>query len=52
MIEREKMAKLEHEIRNKVDGLMRVELELLQAAYDKDKAIKGKKSKKPQKKVT
>lgn len=51
MIEREKMAKLEQEIRNIVDELMRSELELLQAAYDKDKAIKGKKSKKPQKKA-
>lgn len=51
MIEREKMSKLEQEIRNNVDEVMRGELELLQAAYDKDKGIKGKKSKKPQKKV-
>ncbi|KAL0819448.1 hypothetical protein ABMA28_007553 [Loxostege sticticalis] len=51
MIEREKMVKIEQEIRNVVDEMMRNELELLQAAYDKDKAVKGKKSKKPQKKV-
>lgn len=51
MIEREKMIKIEREIRNIVDEMMRSELELLQAAYDRDKAHKGKKSKKPQKKV-
>ncbi|XP_028031398.1 dynein regulatory complex protein 11 [Bombyx mandarina] len=51
MIEREKMVKIEHEIRNVVDEMMRSELELLQAAFDKDRAHKGKKSKKPQKKV-
>ncbi|XP_038206918.1 IQ and AAA domain-containing protein 1-like [Zerene cesonia] len=51
MIEREKMAKIEQEIRNTVDDLMRTELDLLQAAFDRDRAHKGKKSKKPQKKV-
>lgn len=51
MIEREKMVKIEQEIRNIVDELMRSELELLQAAFDRDRAHKGKKSKKPQKKV-
>ncbi|CAH2094784.1 unnamed protein product [Euphydryas editha] len=51
MIEREKMLKIEQEIRNIVDELMRSELELLQAAFDRDRAHKGKKSKKPQKKV-
>lgn len=51
MIERDKMAKLEQEIRNVVDEMMRSELELLQAAFDKDRGAKGKKSKKPQKKV-
>ncbi|XP_022118176.2 dynein regulatory complex protein 11 [Pieris rapae] len=51
MIEREKIAKIEQEIRNSVDEMMRTELELLQAAFDKDRAHKGKKSKKPQKKV-
>lgn len=51
MIERDKMVNLEQEIRNIVDELMRSELELLQAAFDKDRAFKGKKSKKPQKKV-
>ncbi|XP_049877843.1 dynein regulatory complex protein 11 [Pectinophora gossypiella] len=51
MIEREKMVKIEQEIRNIVDEMMRSELELLQAAFDKDRAHKGKKAKKPQKKV-
>lgn len=51
MIEREKMVKLEQEIRKVVDELMRSELELLQAAFDRDRAHKGKKAKKPQKKV-
>ncbi|KAF9794649.1 hypothetical protein SFRURICE_016450 [Spodoptera frugiperda] len=51
MIEREKMVKIEQEIRNIVDELMRSELELLQAAYDRDRAQKGKKSKKQQKKA-
>lgn len=52
MIEREKMVKIEQEIRNIVDEMMRTELELLQAAFDRDRAHKGKKAKKPQKKVT
>ncbi|KAG6454726.1 hypothetical protein O3G_MSEX008840 [Manduca sexta] len=51
MIEREKMVKIEQEIRNVVDEMMRSELELLQAAFDRDRAHKGKKAKKPQKKV-
>ncbi|KAJ8723713.1 hypothetical protein PYW07_007693 [Mythimna separata] len=51
MIEREKMVKIEQEIRRIVDELMRSELELLQAAYDRDRAQKGKKSKKQQKKT-
>ncbi|XP_072929490.1 IQ and AAA domain-containing protein 1-like [Epargyreus clarus] len=51
MIEREKMVKIEQEIRNVVDEMMRTELELLQAAFDRDRAHKGKKAKKPQKKV-
>ncbi|KAJ2953495.1 hypothetical protein O0L34_g1093 [Tuta absoluta] len=51
MIEREKMVKIEKEIRNIVDEIMRSELELLQAAFDRDRAHKGKKAKKPQKKV-
>ncbi|XP_075983177.1 dynein regulatory complex protein 11 [Anticarsia gemmatalis] len=51
MIEREKMVKIEQEIRKIVDEMMRSELELLQAAYDRDRAQKGKKSKKQQKKV-
>lgn len=51
MIEREKMVKIEQEIRNIVDEVMRSELEVLQAAYDRDRAHKGKKTKKPQKKV-
>lgn len=49
VIERDKMVKIEQEIRNVVDELMRNELELLQAAYDRDRAFKGKKGKKPQK---
>lgn len=49
IVERDKMVKIEQEIRNIVDAMMRSELELLQAAYDRDKAIKGKKGKKPQK---
>lgn len=49
VIERDKMVKIEQEIRNIVDDLMRSELELLQAAFDKDRAFKGKKGKKPQK---
>ncbi|XP_052744060.1 IQ and AAA domain-containing protein 1-like [Bicyclus anynana] len=51
MIEREKMIKIEQEIRIIVDDMMRSELELLQAALDRDRAHKGKKAKKPQKKV-
>lgn len=51
IIEREKLVLLEQEIRNMVDEMMRNELDLLQAAFDKDRAHKGKKSKKPQKKV-
>lgn len=51
IIEREKMVKIEQEIRNVVDEMMRSELELLQAAYDRDRTQKGKKAKKPQKKV-
>ncbi|KAJ0173492.1 hypothetical protein K1T71_010641 [Dendrolimus kikuchii] len=51
MIERDKMVKIEQEIRNIVDEMMRNELELLQAAFDKDRAHKGKKAKKPQKKA-
>lgn len=51
MIERDKMVNLEQEVRNVVDEMMRSELELLQAAFDKDRAFKGKKGKKPQKKV-
>lgn len=49
MIEREKMVKIEQEIRNTVDEVMRSELEILQAAYDRDRGHKGKKAKKPQK---
>nr|XP_026494217.1 IQ and AAA domain-containing protein 1-like isoform X1 [Vanessa tameamea] len=51
MIERDKMLKIEQEIRNILDEMMRNELELLQAAFDRDRAHKGKKAKKPQKKV-
>lgn len=51
IIEREKMVKIEHEMRNIVDEMLRGELELLQAAFDKDRSHKGKKAKKPQKKV-
>ncbi|XP_063367172.1 dynein regulatory complex protein 11 [Cydia amplana] len=51
MIEREKMVKIEQEIRNIVDEMMRNELEQLQAAFDRDRAHKGKKAKKPQKKA-
>lgn len=51
MIEKDKMSKIESEIRVIVDETIRGELELLQAAYDKDRAFKGKKSKKQQKKA-
>ncbi|CAG5004942.1 unnamed protein product [Parnassius apollo] len=51
IIESEKMVKIEQEIRNNVDEVMRSELELLQAAFDRDRSHKGKKAKKPQKKV-
>ncbi|VVC97742.1 unnamed protein product, partial [Leptidea sinapis] len=51
MIEREKLGKIEQEIRNDVDEMMRGELDLIQAAFDRDRAHKGKKAKKPQKKV-
>ncbi|CAG9789481.1 unnamed protein product [Diatraea saccharalis] len=51
MIEREKIVKIEQEIRNIVDEMMRNELELLQAAFNRDMASKGKKVKKQQKKV-
>ncbi|XP_068619350.1 dynein regulatory complex protein 11 [Battus philenor] len=51
IIQREKMVKIEQETRNIVDDMMRSELDLLQAAIDKDRSHKGKKAKKPQKKV-
>lgn len=51
MIVKEKTAELDTELRKIVDELMREELQLLQAALDKDRAGKGKKVKKAAKKV-
>lgn len=50
MIYSDKYAELEHELRVVIDELMRRELDQLQAAFDRDRAVKGKKSKKSQKK--
>ncbi|XP_022904118.2 dynein regulatory complex protein 11 [Onthophagus taurus] len=45
MIEKQQMSEMENELRKVVDDMMRVELQLLQEAFDKDKGIKGKKQK-------
>lgn len=50
MIFSDKYAELEHELRVVIDELMRQELDQLQAALDRDRAVKGKKSKKSAKK--
>ncbi|CAH0389071.1 unnamed protein product [Bemisia tabaci] len=50
MIKTQKTAEIEAEIRKIVDEELRVELELLQAALDRDRAKKGKKGKKASKK--
>uniref|UniRef100_A0A1B0CRU6 Putative aaa+-type atpase n=1 Tax=Lutzomyia longipalpis TaxID=7200 RepID=A0A1B0CRU6_LUTLO len=51
MIFNEKYAEVEEELRKVVDDMMRQELELLQAALDRDRAQKGKKVKKSNKKA-
>ncbi|KAK6634163.1 hypothetical protein RUM44_004771 [Polyplax serrata] len=50
MIKAEKEAEVERELRKIVDGMMREELEVLQAALDRDRAKKGKKAKRSNKK--
>lgn len=51
MVFQEKYLEVEGELRKVVDDLMRQELELLQAALDRDRATKGKKAKKSSKKA-
>lgn len=51
MIYTDKYAEAERELRVIVDDLMRQELELLQAALERDRSLKGKKSKKAAKKA-
>lgn len=51
MIFAEKSSEMELELRKVVDDMMRQELELLQAALDRDRALKGKKAKKSTKKA-
>lgn len=51
MIYTDKYAEAEGELRVVVDDLMRQELELLQAALERDRSLKGKKSKKNAKKA-
>lgn len=51
MVFTEKYNEVEAELRKVVDDLMRQELELLQAALDRDRATKGKKAKKSSKKA-
>ncbi|EEB19297.1 conserved hypothetical protein [Pediculus humanus corporis] len=50
MIKAENEAEVEKELRKMVDAMMREELEILQAALDRDRAKKGKKSKRVNKK--
>lgn len=50
MIKAEKQAEVEAELRKIVDNMMREELEVLQAALDRDRAKKGKKGKRSSKK--
>lgn len=51
MVYTDKYAEVELEIRKVVDDMMRQELEILQAALDRDRAQKGKKAKKSTKKT-
>lgn len=51
MVFSDKYAEIEAELRRIVDDMMRNELDLLQAALDKDRAAKGKKTKKGTKKA-
>ncbi|XP_050446709.1 dynein regulatory complex protein 11 [Cataglyphis hispanica] len=51
MIEAEKTKEVENEVRVVVDQAMRGDIEALQAALDRDKGFKGKRAKKPQKRV-
>nr|XP_012229664.1 PREDICTED: IQ and AAA domain-containing protein 1 [Linepithema humile]XP_012229666.1 PREDICTED: IQ and AAA domain-containing protein 1 [Linepithema humile]XP_012229667.1 PREDICTED: IQ and AAA domain-containing protein 1 [Linepithema humile] len=51
MIEAEKMREVEDEVRVVVDQAMRGDIEALQVALDKDRGYKGRRSKKPQKRV-
>lgn len=51
MIYTDKYAEVEQQLRKVIDDMMRQELELLQAALDRDRAQKGKKSKKASKKA-
>ncbi|KAL6267203.1 hypothetical protein P5V15_000280 [Pogonomyrmex californicus] len=51
MIEAEKTREVEDEVRVIVDQAMRGDIEALQLALDRDKGFKGKRAKKPQKRV-
>ncbi|XP_072753681.1 IQ and AAA domain-containing protein 1-like isoform X2 [Anoplolepis gracilipes] len=51
MIEAEKTREVEDEIRVGVDQTIRGDIEALQAALDRDRGFKGKRAKKPQKRV-
>lgn len=51
MIETEKKKEIEDEVRLKVDQELRGDIEALQAALDRDKGFRGKKSKKSPKRV-
>ncbi|KAL6440740.1 hypothetical protein ACFW04_003292 [Cataglyphis niger] len=51
MIEAEKTKEVENEVRVVVDQAMRGDIEALQAALDRDRGFKGKRAKKPQKRV-
>ncbi|XP_025270729.1 dynein regulatory complex protein 11 isoform X2 [Camponotus floridanus] len=51
MIEAEKTREVEDEVRIVVDQTMRGDIEALQAALDRDRGFKGKRAKKPQKRI-
>ncbi|KYN15124.1 IQ and AAA domain-containing protein 1 [Trachymyrmex cornetzi] len=51
MIEAEKTREIEDEVRLVVDQTMRGDIEALQLALDRDKGLKGKRAKKPQKRI-
>ncbi|XP_011499009.1 PREDICTED: IQ and AAA domain-containing protein 1 [Ceratosolen solmsi marchali] len=51
MVEAEKTQEVENEIRINVDQALRIDIEALQSALDRDKGCKGKRAKKAQKRV-